>query len=303
VITLTGGPRPGSIVQGRLEAIGKGVASGKAASEIQLIRDELLSGIPALNRFFLRWGWMTNLRALISQAGMRMRPGKLVLICAVLGFLAFESCDLTYRNMLLALLAGVLAAMLPLFYIAFKRARRFKAFERQFPEVIELLARSVRAGHSFTSGLEIVATDMADPAAGEFRTTFDEQRFGLPIRDALLSLCERVPLVDVRFFAIALLVQKETGGNLAEIMDNLAHVIRERFRIAGEVRIRTAQGRLTASILIAMPIVMLVILKVINPEYASVLFADPWGRNLLFIAACMQLVGAGLLWKIVRINV
>ena len=303
VVMLVAGARQSNVVRGRLEAIGKGAAFGKSTSDIQLIRDELLSGIPALNRFLLRWGWVANIRTFIAQAGMRLRAGKLMLISAVAALIGFQACNLAYGSLLLAFPVGVLSAFLPLGYIALKRARRLKAFEKQFPEVIELLARSVRAGHSFTSGMEIVATDLAEPVAGEFRTTFDEQRFGLPMRDALLNLCERVPLVDVRFFVIALLVQKETGGNLAEILDNLSHVIRERFRIAGEVQIRTAQGRLTAGILIAMPIVMLLILKVINPEYANVLFLDPWGRSMLIAAACMQLMGAVLLWKIVRINV
>ena len=177
------------------------------------------------------------------------------------------------------------------------------AFEKEFPEVIDLLSRSVRAGHSFASGLEIVSTDLPDPVSTEFRITFDEQRFGLPLRDALLSLCERVPLVDVRLFVIALLVQKETGGNLAEILDNLAHVIRERFRIAGEVRVRTAQGRLTAGILMALPVIMMIMLHVIDPEYVNVLFVDRMGQLMLIMAAVMQVLGAIIVWRIVKIKV
>ena len=166
------------------------------------------------------------------------------------------------------------------------------AFQRQFPEVIDLLSRSVRAGHSFASGMEIVSTDLPDPVSTEFRITFDEQRFGLPLRDALLSLCERVPLVDVRLFVIALLVQKETGGNLVEILDNLAHVIRERFRIAGEVRVRTAQGRLTAGILMALPLVMMLMLHLLDPDYIKILFVEPLGQMMLIVAGVMQVVGA-----------
>jgi tight adherence protein B len=303
VTILTASVKPGSVVQGRLEAIQRGDTFAKTVSDMQLIRDELLSSIPALNRFLLRWGWTAVLRKFISQAGLRVRPGKLVLTCGVLGALAFEVSDFYYHRVFLSLLAAVLGALSPLAYVALRRGRRMKAFEQQFPDVIDLLTRSVSAGHTFTSGLEIVATDMPNPVAGEFRTTFDEQRFGLPIRDALLGLCERIPLVDVRFFVIALLVQKETGGNLAEILENLAHVIRERFRIAGEVRVRTAQGRLTAIILIAMPIIMLVVLKVINPDYINVLFVDRWGQNMLIAAACLQALGAALLWKIVHVKV
>ena len=177
------------------------------------------------------------------------------------------------------------------------------AFERQFPEVIDLLSRSVRAGHSFGSGMEIVATDLPDPVSTEFRITFDEQRFGLPLRDALLNLCERVPLVDVRLFVIALLVQKETGGNLVEILDNLAHVIRERYQIAGEVRVRTAQGRLTAGVLIALPLAMLFLLHLVNPDYIKVLFVEHLGKLMLVGAFVMQAIGAIVIWRIVTIKV
>ena len=188
----------------------------------------------------------------------------------------------------------------PLGFIAIKRARRMAAFEKGFPEVIDLLSRSVRAGHSFASGLEIVATDLPDPVATEFRITFDEQRFGLPLRDALINLCERVPLIDVRLFVIALLVQKETGGNLVEILDNLAHVIRERFRIAGEVRVRTAQGRLTAILLMALPLGMIVILHFIDPEYIKLLFTERLGQMMLIVAAAMQILAGSLFGGLFR---
>jgi tight adherence protein B len=177
------------------------------------------------------------------------------------------------------------------------------AFQKQFPEVIDLLSRSVRAGHSFSSGLEIASTDMPDPVSTELRIVFDEQRFGLPMRDALMNLCQRVPLVDVRLLVIALLVQKETGGNLAEILDSIAHVIRERFRIAGEVRVRTTQGRLTASILMALPLGMLIILHVIDPDYVNVLFVNRIGQIMLILAGVMQVLGAIIIWRIVQIKV
>jgi tight adherence protein B len=151
--------------------------------------------------------------------------------------------------------------------------------------------------------LEIVATDLPAPVSTEFRITFDEQRFGLPLRDALLSLCDRVPLVDVRLFVIALLVQKETGGNLVEILENLAHVIRERFRIAGEVRIRTAQGRLTAMILIVLPLFMMCMLRLMVPDYLNVLFTDRRGQWMLALAFTMQLLGGIIIWRIVQIKV
>ncbi|MBZ5670482.1 MAG: type II secretion system F family protein [Acidobacteriia bacterium] len=303
ILLLAGGAWRGNIIRGRLEAIEKGTSYGKATLNVGLIRDELLSTIPLLNRFLLRWAWSARLRNFIAQAGLRVRPGKLVLMCAVLGALTLEIVQVLYGNLLLSAVLAIPAALSPVGYVALKRLRRLRAFEREFPEVIDLLSRSVRAGHSFTTGLEIVATDLPEPVAGEFRATFDEQRFGLPLRDVLLNLSTRVPLIDVRLFVVALLVQKETGGNLAEILNNLSHVIRERFRIAGEVRVRTAQGRLTAAILIALPLAMLALLRVINPDYVKVLFVDRWGQYMLAMAAGLQVIGAALLWWIVRIKV
>jgi tight adherence protein B len=149
----------------------------------------------------------------------------------------------------------------------------------------------------------MIAKDSPEPIAGEFRTTFEEQNFGLPLRDAMLNLAERVPLVDVRFFITALLIQKETGGNLAEILDGLAHVIRDRFRIYRDVHTRTAQGRLTAVILIALPVVMFLVLRVVNRDYVQILFDDPLGPTILAVTAGMQIVGSIILWKIINIEV
>ena len=149
----------------------------------------------------------------------------------------------------------------------------------------------------------MISKESSEPISGEFRKTFEEQNFGLPLRDALINMSERVPLVDVRFFVTALLVQKETGGNLAEILDELARVIRDRFRIYREVRVKTAQGRMTATIMIALPMVMVVVLEMLNPNYMRVLFRDPWGPTILAVTAVMQLIGSFILWRIVEIKV
>jgi len=298
------GPGEGDIIRNRLEAIEKGAQFSAHTLDLGLIRDEMLSSIPALNKMLVRWLWPARMRNFISQAGMQVRPGMLTLLSAVIGLATFEATEILFgKGWWLAFSAGVLGAFLPLIFVAIKRARRMAAFEKEFPEVIELLSRSVRAGHTFTSGMEIVFTDLPDPVSTEFRITFDEQRFGLPLRDALTNLCERVPLVDVRLFVIALLVQKETGGNLAELLDNLARVIRERFRIAGEVRVRTAQGRLTAAILVALPIFMIMMLQIINPNYIDLLFTDRLGQIMILTAAVMQSLGAIIIWRIVKIKV
>jgi tight adherence protein B len=287
----------------RVEAILKAERRGQGGLDLRLLRDEMLSAVPSLNRFLLRWSWPTRLRQFVGQAGWKIKPGKLVLISGVVGLGAYVVAGLVYHNPLIDLVIGGGAGFVPFAALLLTRSRRLRAFEKSFPEAIDLLGRAVRAGHAFTTGLEMIAQELPEPLAGEFRTTFEEQNFGMPLKDALLNLTERIPLVDVRFFVTALLVQKETGGNLAEILDKLAHVIRERFRIMGEVRIKTAQGRLTAMILIVLPLARVLLMKEISPDYMRPLFEDPWGRWILGSAALMQVIGGVILWKIVNIEV
>jgi tight adherence protein B len=303
--SLLAAGRQQNVVRTRLEALEKGAAKGNVPASLgpTLVRDELFSDVPVLHRLLAHWPWSMRLRDLIGQAGMDLKPGKLILLSGIVGFGTGLAAQYLYTSPFLPVPAGLLAALIPVGVVLVKRSRRLHAFEKGFPEAIDLLARSVRAGYSFSTGLEVVATELSDPVAGEFRTTFDEQNFGLPLRDVFLNLSTRVPLIDVRFFATALLIHRETGGNLAEILDNLARVIRERFRIVGEVRTRTAQGRMTAGVLIALPPAMLLVLRVVNPDYVNLLFTDPWGSYMLGGAAVMQVIGALLLWKIVNIAV
>jgi tight adherence protein B len=160
-------------------------------------------------------------------------------------------------------------------FVSYRRQKRFEKFEELFPEAIDTLARAVRAGHAFTTALEMISNEIADPLATEFRKLFEEQKFGMPVRDALMNLAERVPLVDVKFFVTAVMLQRETGGNLAEILDNLSYVIRERFKIQRQVRVHTAQGRLTMALLMAMPPTVVAILFVFSPEFVAPLFTIP----------------------------
>jgi len=299
---LAGGGRE-NVVGRRLAAIAKGVGSGSGSPRLKLLRDEVLSSLPAFNRLLLRATWAGRLRGFIAQAGVNILPGKLILCSAVLGFGLYLLVPYVYPHPLVALLLGVIGAGAPMAYVAVRRAKRLRAFEKSFPEAIDLLGRAVRAGHAFTTGLEMVTTELPEPVAGEFKIVFDEQNFGLPLRDALTNLAERVPIVDVRFFVTALLVHKETGGNLVQILADLSRVIRERFKLLGEVRARTAQGRLTAAILIALPPAMIVILRGLNPDYVNLLFTDPVGPYMLGGAALLQVIGSALLWKVVNIRV
>jgi tight adherence protein B len=256
-----------------------------------------------IHRLLVHWSWSTRLQEYLIQAGMKMKPAKLVLSSAVMALVTYILAGWFYPRFLIDAVLGLAAGLLPLAIVAFKRKRRLRRFEEHFPEALDLLGRAVRAGHAFTTGLEMIAKESAEPIAGEFRTAFEEQNFGLPLRDALLNMAERVSLIDVRFFVTALLVQKETGGNLAEILDGLARVIRDRFRIYREVRTRTAQGRLTAGILIALPMTMMAVIGAMNPGYMKVMFEDPIGPTILTVAAVLQVLGTLLLWKIIHIEV
>jgi len=221
----------------------------------------------------------------------------------ILLFGGYYVARMFFHNFYGSALVALLLAFAPLGYIMWARSRRLAKFEEHFPEALDLLGRAVRAGHAFTTGMEMIAKESDEPIGSEFRTTFEEQNFGLPLRDTLLNLTERVPLIDVRFFVTSLMIQKETGGNLAEILDGLSRVIRDRFRIHREVQTKTAQGKLTAAILIAIPPIMLLALSALNPSYMKTLTEDPAGPTILGIAAALQIMGSALLWKIIHIEV
>ncbi len=297
-----GGDDKQELIQRRMEAVRRAERRGPIDLGVQLVRDEMLSSVPLLNRILMSWSWSTRLRDLVAQAGMKTRPGKILLLSAVLAVGAFIGTE-TFYPFPAPIVAALVAGVLPVTYVAIRRRRRLRQFEEHFPEALDLLNRAIRAGHAFTTGLGMIATEAPEPIAGEFRTTFEEQNFGLPLRDVLKNLSDRVPLIDVRFFVTALLIQKETGGNLSEILDNLSHVIRDRFRIYRDVRSKSAHGRLTAAILIALPPLMVIALQIVNPHYMGALIDDPIGPRLLWAAATWQLIGSALMWKIIHIEV
>jgi tight adherence protein B len=290
-------------IRKRMSSVRKAERRGDVGLGLKLARDELMSGVPWLHQIMMKWSWSTKLQDFVMQAGMSLKPARLLMICAIVGLGSFLGASYFLPHFYYTLPIGIIAALLPIVFVAFQRRRRLRKFEEHFPEALDLLGRAVRAGHAFTTGLEMISKECPEPLAGEFRTAFEEQNFGLPLRDALLNLTERIPLIDVRFFVTALLIQKETGGNLAEILDGLARVIRDRFRIYREVQVRTAQGRLTAGILIALPIMMLMILSVVNPKYMGVLWTDPKGAIILAVAAILQVIGSAILWKIIHFEV
>jgi len=271
--------------------------------ELAVVRDEQMSKIPALDALLRRSERVSAVQKLLSQAGMSMRAGNFLGVCVLTGIgLAVGAYILTKRIEMgwVGLLAGFL---LPYSYAAYQRNKRFERFEELFPEAIDTLARAVRAGHAFTTALEMITSEVAEPVSSEFRQLFEEQKFGMPVRDALLNLTERIPLVDVKFFVTAVMLQRETGGNLAEILDNLSYVIRERFKIQRQVRVYTAQGRLTMAFLMAMPPAVVGILLIFSPEFVRPLFNDPIGHSLVVAGVTLQTVGYFVIRRIIRIQV
>jgi tight adherence protein B len=194
-------------------------------------------------------------------------------------------------------------AYLPYAYIRKRRTRRVGKFEKHFPEAIDLLGRSIRAGHALNSGLEVIAEELPDPVSTEFRQVFEEQKFGLPLRDSLMAMADRIPLVDTRIFVTAVMIQRESGGSLAEILDNISYTIRERFKIRRQLKVYTAQGRMTGYLLAVLPIVMGVIIYTVSPEYMSVLFEESMGRFALGLAAVLQILGYLSIRKIIDIDI
>jgi tight adherence protein B len=304
LIWLAGGSDPNQeVVRRRMEAVRKAERRGEVSLGLKLARDEMLSNVPVFHRLLMQWSWSRRLQNLLAQAGMKTKPGRIILVSGLLALTTSLVTRFFFPRLLVGLIAALAAGLTPIGLVVWKRRTRLRKFEENFPQALDLLGRAVRAGHAFTTGLEMIAKESSEPLAGEFRATFEEQNFGLPLRDALLNMADRVPLIDVRFFVTSLLIQKETGGNLAEILDGLAKVIRDRFRIYRDVKVRTAQGRLTAGILIALPPFMMAVLGFLNPHYIGILFTDRVGPELLAVAATLQFIGSAIIWKIIHFEV
>jgi len=271
--------------------------------ELALLRDEQLSKIPAFDTLLRRSERVSAIQDALLQAGMKFRAGNFLLLCVFCGVAAGLATVLYTRNPAIAWAALIIGGFLPYSVVSYRRQKRFEKFEELFPEAIDTLARAVRAGHAFTTSIEMISNEIAEPLATEFRKLFEEQKFGMPVRDALMNLTERVPLVDVKFFVTAVMLQRETGGNLAEILDNLSYVIRERFKIQRQVRVHTAQGRLTMALLMAMPPTVVTILLVFSPDFVRPLFYDPIGHALLVLSIALQTVGYFVIRKIIKIQV
>ncbi len=232
----------------------------------------------------------------MSMSGIVLGSAGAALVCGLLGYVFT-------RMFLLAAAATVAGALIPYVLLRMKRDRRLKAFNTALPDAIDLMARALRAGHSMNSSIEMIAEQSPEPLASEFVQVFKQQRLGLHFREALMQMGSRIPSKDLQFLITAILVQKETGGDLTEILDRTTHVIRDRIRIQGEVRTHTAQGRMTGWILGLLPVIMLVLLNIASPGYSSVLFHDPTGQKLLYAGGVLIVLGGLVIRKIVDVQV
>jgi len=245
---------------------------------------------------------VTNLKTLLEQARVDWSPWTFFLLSGGFAFGIGGVVFLVWNMLPVSTLAAVLGASGPYMYLLRKQRARFKRFEEEFPEAIDLLTRAIRAGHPLSSGIQMVADEGPEEVAEEFRRTFEEQRFGIPFEEALLGMVDRTDLVDVRIFAIAVLVQREVGGNLAEILEGLARTIRRRFYLRRQLRVYTAQGRMTGYALVSLPIVVGFVVFLLQPSYIMVLFENPVGWLLLAIAAVLQVVGGLWIRQIINID-
>ena len=281
-------------------------AGGKAnpADEIvDLRKQELFSAVPWLNRWLLRLEVAPRLRTLLYQANLKWTVGVLLLMSLTCFLIPAYLVYFRTGVIILALLIGLLLGGTPLFYVFAKRKKRFGQFEQGLPEAIDLMVSALRAGHSLVSALGLVANESPDPIGSEFKICFDEQNYGLDLRTAMDNLVARVPLQDLRIIVTAILIQRSSGGNQAEVLDKAAYLVRERFRLRRQVQTHTAQGRLTGWILTFLPVVLGIALYLVNPDTMSLLWHRDLGIKLLYSAGVMTLVGALVIRKIVNMEV
>jgi tight adherence protein B len=278
-------------------------AADDATEGSTVVRHAAEGPLPAIDRLLHRSGVGGQLTALIDQSGVQVTPAVVVVLALIAAGGLGLAASIFIRVPLLSAAVALAGGLLPFLYLMQKRGSRRRRFEEQFPEALDLLSRALRAGHALQTALGMVAEELPDPVGPEFRKTFEQQNFGLPLNDALNDLAARTRLLDVRFFVTAVAIQRETGGNLAEILDNLAGVVRERFKLLRQVRVHTAHGRFTGYVLLALPAALGVALSFISPDHMNTLFTQPLGRTMLVGAAVMQTVGYFWIRQVIKIEV
>jgi tight adherence protein B len=275
----------------------------KASLQRELVKQQqALSSIGAFDKLLRRSDTRTqSLAALIQQSGVKVTVGTVIAASALLALVTFYFTARLTGWAILGLPAAATVAMIPFSALKYLRTRRMLKFEEQFPETLDLIARALRAGHAFTTGLEMAASEMPAPVSEEFRVLYEQQNYGMPMPDALKRFAERVPVLDARFFVTAVLIQRESGGNLAEVLGNLSGVIRERFRVKRQMRVASAHGRITGWVLVALPPVLGTLIMAVNEEARELMFGERLGIQMMIGAAVLQGIGTLIIRKIVNI--
>lgn len=303
IATASGRTKQTKQVMTALDSALGSAGRGKADRIIDLRKDELLSSIPWLNRRLLHIQLVPHLQRLLDQADLKWTVGKLLAACGLCGLVPGYLIQLRYGHVLPALLIGLLTASAPILWALWKRAKRMDLFVKQLPEGLDLMVSGLRAGHSLISAMGLVANECPDPLGSEFRACFEEQNFGLELKTAFHNLVRRIPVQDLKIVTSAIMIQKESGGNLAELLDKASTTIRERFRLKRQIKVHTAAGRMTGLILSLLPVFLGIVLYFMNPVLMSVLWKTPVGIKLLCVSVGMTIFGGLVIYKIVDIDV
>ena len=294
------GPQAKKIEQ-RLNALS---AAGDGSAQSHLLRERMMSELPPFQRLLLRLPRAHQLDRYLLQANLNWTVAKLLLACAALGAAGFLLVtSVLHQPFLAGVTVGGVLAWLPLAYVQRRRRRRLAKLEQQLPDALDLLARALRAGHAFGAGLQMIGEEMLDPIAGEFRLVHDEINFGISLEQALGNLSVRAPITDLRYFVVAVLIQRDSGGNLTEVLSNLSRLIRQRLKLFWHVRVLSAEGRMSAWLLSLLPFAIGGLMSVFNPEFMAPLWNDPLGQNLVRGMLVSMAFGVVLLRHIIRIRI
>jgi tight adherence protein B len=271
--------------------------------EVVLARNELMSEIPWLNRSLVRIQAALQLKRMLDQADLHITPSRLVMFSGMAGMLAALAVSVLSISIIFMVAAGLVAAAAPFIHVWWTRKKRFDRFLEHLPDALDLMSRALSAGHAFSEAMHMVSCEMPEPIATEFRKTYEEQNLGLSLKLALENLTQRIPLLDLRMCVTAVLIQRETGGNLAEILEKVAYTIRERFRIMGDLKTLTTSSRMSAWLLCGLPIFVTIVITAMNPDYMAILWTDHRGHYLIATALGLQVTGMLIVRKILRIKI
>ena len=288
-------------VQEQLEGIGS--KKSESGARTSILKEEVTGSNVFMDEVVRRVPWLPAVARLIQQAGMAWRPSSVILFSFIAALASMWLGSMFTSNPVTIIAAGIAVGGSPYVYLSVAREIRFRQFDALLPEAVDLMSRGLRAGHSISAVIEMVGSELADPVGVEFRALHKEQTLGLPMREAMTNLVDRVPRDDMRFIATAILLQKESGGNLAQILDKTSAVVRERARLRGQLQIYTAQGRITGWILCAAPFVMFGLISVFNHEYEKPLFSDPLGIEMIYGGLALMVIGVLAIRKIIDVKV